>query len=176
MSSIGKKLLRVANEKAQIVEFDRPNDEVEELFTPALPANLRHGDILYNPDGYRGSDTWVVSENGKVRSVIYASDDAGYAEIAKAIAARIEDPLDFYAGFTDENIYQGITTIVYSPKVHDKALRKITGGRSICPSRDVWWSSYSGWSMIVPPTLNFPRFGREVSLNKNTPDRYICDK
>ena len=172
MSSTRKTFLRTSKEKVQISEFVRP-DDTEGFDAPLIPVDLRHGDIVYNPDGYRGTDTWVVDETDGSTTLVYAADEGGYAEITKDIAAGLEDPLSFYASFTDDCIYQGITTIVLSPKIHDKTIRKITGGRSVSLLSDVWWSSYRGYTMTVndPDGLD----STEVDLNKHTPDIYLCD-
>jgi len=137
--------LRPAGERAKAVPYANSQEEHDPTYKPPgkFWDSLRHGDIVYYQEGYRGMETFVVTEfPGQKRDAVNLCDGAGYAEIPKDVARYIEDPLTFYHDVTDEHLYQGVTTIVFDPEVHAKMLEAATGNKNATYSRGVYWATY----------------------------------
>jgi len=168
---------RPKGDKATARSYERDDDEEEYSEPPSrLWEDLDHGDLLHHADGYRGTDTWAVSRNADGSlSIECLGDDAGYAEIDATVSRMIEDPLDFYADFTDDHLYQGVTTVHFDACAHDDILQAQTGGRTVDQSRTVWWTTYNGcFEIAIPQSPDCPR-GGSATLEEKTPDVYLTD-
>ena len=152
------------DENGEVVEWNNRPEEV--------PPHLRHGDLMYDPDGYRGSTTLVVNEMDGKKTLENYDDGAGYTVIPVEISSKIEDPIDFYSDVTDEDLDQGVTQVSLSPTAHQALLQAQTGGRPVQENRQVWWTTYEGWSIAY--TDDNGQF-HEGTLSSTTPDHYLWD-
>ena len=138
-------------------------------------TEIKHGDIIYDTDGYRGTSTDVVCNTDAKKSVtINTGDDAGYCEIPKEVSAHIEDPADFYSEVFSESLYQGVTRIILDSSRNQSLLQELAG-RPVHSSREVWWDSDEYMYFIqTPPSPDCPQ-GTCAALNKDTPIEYLGD-
>lgn len=104
------KWLRKKGEKAIALSIDHIKD---------LENGLRHGDIIYDPDGKLGEKTLVVTTKDNVFNLMntYDSGGAGYTQIPKEVSKYIEDPVDFYSEVLNKDgvhdFYQGVAIISF---------------------------------------------------------------
>jgi hypothetical protein len=89
-------------------------------------------------DEYRAVGTYVVFQTPKGKIFENISDGAGYGEYHTEITSNIENPIDFYRDINEQS-WDLVTTIWLDPKVHQKLLQQVTGGRKVHDSKLVWW-------------------------------------
>lgn len=165
--------LRPRGSKAAAVTWVRENDDLSIPPPYGIFQGLKHGDLVYEADGHRATDTWVVVEDltgADPKTVISACDDAaGYGEIKAQASRLIEDPPDFYADAFNEELFR----IVFDTDAHQPLLQRLAGGRPVHPSRRVWWATAAA-EIEVPPSPDHPH-GDTAELTAATPDIYLTD-
>ena len=139
-----------------------------------IPPLLRHGDLLYDPEGYRGTTTYAIVETDGGKSSIPTADCSAYTEIPVEVSSKIEDPVTFYSGATMDELYQGVSRVILSASVHQAVLLEQTGGRPVHESREVWWSVNDGWEIRIPRSPDTVD-GDTAVLSADTPDQYLGD-
>ena len=115
---------RPRGDRAKAFEFLRPDDKLgeddyDDTDEPSIQEHMdiRHGDLLYRADAFRGSDTWVVVGD----NTFYLEklvDDAGYAYIDQSVSCMIEDPVDFYSEVSNKYLRQGVAWILFDEDKH----------------------------------------------------------
>jgi hypothetical protein len=134
---------------------------------------LEYGDIVHLAERHAG---YYVNRKKRFGS-----------ELNAAMLARIEDPLEFYQGVSFTPF---IRRLVLSAAVHTALLTRLTGGRPVHASREVWLArgeSNTGGNVVFlewVPTIRSPRSrdinGRadavvECRLDASTPEVYLGD-
>ena len=139
-------------------------------------TEIKHGDIIYDPDGYRGTETKVVRNVHPGQSITLGTcDGSGYCEIPQEVSRHIEDPVDFYSEIIDDKLYQGVSRVILDPVGNQILLQSLTGGRPVHFSRTVCWESMEEAVLIhTPPSPDCPR-GDYAVLDDKTPDEYLGD-
>ena len=139
-------------------------------------TEIKHGDIIYDPDGYRGTETKVVCNVRPGQSITLGTcDSAGYCEIPQEVSRHIEDPVDFYSEIIDDKLYQGVSRVILDPVGNQALLQSLTGGRPVHSSRTVCWKPAKEAVLIqTPPSPDCPR-GDYAVLDDKTPDEYLGD-
>ncbi len=158
-------MLRLKGEKVKLVAWSPMHDYDEEeeggIIVPyMIPKDLKHGDIIYDPEGYRAEDMWIIDGKGKDRYLRPVNGDAG-GIITKSIASKIVDPVEFYYEALDDQII----TIELDTKIHQSSIQKQTGGRKVDDTVRVFLDC--GWYVAILPN------NEHIELNKETPDKYL---
>lgn len=140
--------LRTKDEKVHVAWFTRDEDDEEHDEPDTIFwEDLKYGDLLCCEDAYRGTDTWMRTEDGLRR----IHDSAGYAYIERKESCKIEEPYEFYKDAFDTEIYQGITGLEFDGAAHNAFLCTLVGERRVNPKCNVVY--YNGnFELQNPPT------------------------
>lgn len=142
---------------------------------------LRYGDIIYNSDGFRASETYYVDECGKAAQIGDYGQGSGSIDIE--VTRLIEDPVEFFGSRPKGDIVH----MWLDASAHAALLRRATGGRPVHASRQVQADNYGcgEWRLLIasPRSLDiaaddFPGgldFDPECELSEETPDVYLAD-
>lgn len=157
-------MLRLKGEKVKLVVWSPIHDYDEEeeggIIVPyMIPKDLQHGDIIYDPEGYRTEDMWIIDGKGNNRYLRPVNGDAG-GIITKSIASKIVDPVEFYHKALEDQII----TIELDTVIHQSSIQKVSGGRSVDYEVDVFWQF--AWYIALEN-------GEHIELNDKTLDKYL---
>ena len=126
---------------AHLKEYDSDDSDDCRKNRPkaAKYAHLKHGDIVYGPGAYRGSQTYFVVQKGTKTSLVRDVDWSGYAQALSNVTYQIEDPLDFYSASPQQP-----TFISLQRPHHDAVIRRLIGDvrfRKLSRTHEIVWDT-----------------------------------
>jgi len=141
-SSIDKKdLLRCLVKRKfndKLVRTAKEYGKAYDYFDDIDLSNLKVGDIIYQPETYRGTYTKIVTLRNNKLILISAADDAGYANVPVEITNLIEDPFTFYKNISTESLTEGITNIELDSLMYEDIYKVYTN--KVPDEETIYWN------------------------------------